>query len=159
MDGDHTIERCGEVTEATLRAVFRELLRYRVALDKMLLKVNMVTAGKDCREQQTVAEVAEATLRCMKAVVPPSVTGIVFLSGGQDDLLATERLNAMNKIGNVPWQLGFSFARALQAPALQAWHGENVPAGQRALLHRAQCNSSARYGIYFPEMESERLAA
>lgn len=159
MDGTHTIERCEQVTEATLRAVFGEILRYRVALDKMLLKVNMVTAGKNCSEQQIVTEVAEATLRCMKAVVPPSLPGIVFLSGGQDELLATERLNAMNKIGHVPWELGFSFARALQAPALQAWRGENVAAGQRALLHRAQCNSAARYGIYFPEMETERRMA
>jgi fructose-bisphosphate aldolase, class I len=156
MDGDHTIERCEEVTEAMLRLVFRELAGHRAALEQMLLKVNMVLPGKDCPRRATVLEVAEATLRCMKHSVPPAVPGIVFLSGGQDDIPATQHLNAMNQIGNVPWQLSFSYGRALQAPALKAWHGDNVRAGQQALRHRAECNSAARYGHYSEKMEKQK---
>ena len=136
-----------------LRLVFRELAGHRVALEQMLLKVNMVLPGEDCPQQASVHEVAEATLRCLRQVVPSTVPGIVFLSGGQSDVLATQHLNAMNQIGNVPWQLSFSYGRALQAPALKAWRGEDVQAGQRALLHRAHCNSAARYGHYSEEME------
>jgi fructose-bisphosphate aldolase class I len=153
MDGDHAIERCEEVTESILRLVFRELAGHRVALEQMLLKVNMILPGKDCSQQASVLKVAEATLRCMRRAVPPAVHGIVFLSGGQDDIPATQHLNAMNQIGNVPWQLSFSYGRALQAPALRAWHGKDVRAGQRALRHRAECNSAARYGRYSEKME------
>ena len=159
MDGDHTMDHCEDVTGAMLRAVFRELAAHRVATENMLLKVNMITAGKNCNQQPTVPEVADATLRCLLQAVPAFLPGIVFLSGGQDDILATQRLNAMNLLDDVPWQLGFSFARALQGPALQAWNGEHVRAGQLALLHRAQCNSAARFARYSDEMESERMAA
>lgn len=153
MDGNHTIQRCEEITEAVLRSVFRELAGHRVVLEQMLLKVNMVVSGKDFPQQAGVLEVAKATLRCLRRVVPPAVPGVVFLSGGQDDIPATQHLNLMNQINNVPWELGFSFARALQSAALKAWHGKDVPAGQRALLHRADCNSAARYGHYTEEME------
>ena len=154
MDGDHTLERCEEVTEAMLRWVFRELAAHRVALEQMLLKANMVVPGQDCPRQATVLEVAEATLRCMRRAVPPAVPGIVFLSGGQSDVLATQHLNAMNQIGNSPWQLSFSYGRALQAPALKAWHGNDTRSGQQALRHRARCNSAARYGRYSAQMEA-----
>lgn len=156
MDGNHTIKRCEEVTEAMLRLVFRELAGHRVTLEQMLLKVNMVLPGEDCAKQASGPEVAEATLRCMKHVVPAAVPGIVFLSGGQDDIPATQNLNAMNQIGNVPWQLSFSYGRALQAPALKAWHGEDVHAGQRELRHRAECNSAARYGRYSEQVEKRK---
>jgi fructose-bisphosphate aldolase, class I len=156
MDGNHTIERCEEVTESILRLVFRELAGHRVALEQMLLKVNMVLPGEDCPQRANVLEVAEATLRCMRRAVPPAVPGIVFLSGGQDDIPATQHLNAMNQIGNVPWQLSFSYGRALQAPALKAWNGRDVRAGQRALRHRAECNSAARYGRYSDKMEESK---
>jgi fructose-bisphosphate aldolase class I len=153
MDGDHTIERCEEVTETMLQLVFRELGGHRIALEGMLLKVNMVLPGKDCPTQASVLEVAEATLRCLRRAVPPAVAGIVFLSGGQEDIPATQHLNMMSRIGNAPWQLGFSFGRALQAPALKAWSGRDIQAGQCALRHRAECNSAARYGRYSDEME------
>ena len=159
MDGDHTMDHCEDVTGAMLRAVFRELAAHRVAPENILLKVNMITAGKNCNQQPTVPEVADSTLRCLLQAVPASLPGVVFLSGGQDDILATQRLNVMNQLDDVPWQLGFSFARALQAPALQAWNGEHVRAGHMALLHRAQCNSAARFGRYSDEMETERMAA
>jgi len=159
MDGDHTLERCEQVTETTLRLVFGELAEHRVALERMLLKPNMVIAGEDCPRQATVREVAEATLRCLRRTVPAAVPGIVFLSGGQSDVLATQHLNAMNQIDNAPWQLSFSYGRALQAPALQAWKGQDVRAGQQQLLHRARCNSAARSGRYSHELESHKLAA
>src|SRR5262245_62346204 len=153
MDGDHTIQRCEEITETALRLVFRELAEHRVALEQTLLKVNMVLPGENCPVQATVIEVAEATLRCLRRVVPPAVPGIVFLSGGQDDVLATRHLNAMNQFGGAPWQLSFSYGRALQAPSLKAWHGRDVRAGWQALGHRARCNSAARCGSYSEEME------
>jgi fructose-bisphosphate aldolase class I len=156
MDGNHTIERCEEVTEAMLRLVFRELAGHRVAPEQMLLKVNMVLPGEECPQQVSVLEVAEATLRCMRRAVPPAVPGIVFLSGGQDDVHATQHLNAMNQTGNASWQLSFSYGRALQAPALKAWHGGDVHAGQRALRHRAECNSAARFGRYSEKMEERK---
>ena len=159
MEGDHTMDRCEDVTEMMLRAAFKELAAHRVVLEKMLLKVNMITAGKDCPRQPDVPDVAETTLRCLARAVPDALPGVVFLSGGQDDILATQRLNAMNEFDDVPWQLGFSYARALQATALQQWRGQNVRAGQQAFLHRARCNSAARYGEYSDEMESEKLAA
>jgi len=119
----------------------------------MLLKPNMVIAGEDCPQQASVRAVAQATLRCLRRTVPAAVPGIVFLSGGQDDVLATQHLNAMNQVGNAPWQLSFSYGRALQAPALQAWHGQDARAGQQALLHRARCNSAARSGGYSDDLE------
>src|SRR3989441_3168039 len=161
MDGSHTIGRHFEVTEQTLQIVFHALAEHRVALEAMLLKPNMVLSGKDCPHQASVQEVAEATLRCMKRVVPAAVPGLVFLSGGQTDLQATEHLNAMNRLGDAPWQLSFSFGRALQAPVLKAWQGEpaNVADAQGAFHHRASCNSKARFGKYTPEMEAQKAVA
>ena len=159
MDGDHSLNRCEEVTEKALQAVFLQLFRHHIALDKMLLKPNMVIGGEDSPRQATVLEVAEATLRCLRRVVPAAVPGVVFLSGGQSEVLATQHLNMMNQIGGAPWQLSFSYGRALQASALKGWSGRNVPAGQRALIHRARCNGAARYGRYSEELETEALAA
>ncbi|HEX2852320.1 MAG TPA: class I fructose-bisphosphate aldolase [Opitutaceae bacterium] len=155
MDGDHPIERQEEVTAAVLPRVFRELIAQRVRLEGMLLKPNMVVSGKECARQASVSEVAEATLRCLRRHVPAAVPGIVFLSGGQSDIRATEHLNAMNQTGGAPWELSFSYGRALQAPALKAWAGKsaNVPAAQQALHHRAACNSAARHGSYSKERE------
>lgn len=160
MDGDHTIERCYEATEATLKAVFDELFEQRVGLEGTLLKTNMVLSGKGCPQQAGVDEVAEATVSCLRSVVPPAVPGVVFLSGGQGDVEATEHLNAMNARGDHPWELSFSYGRALQAPALKAWKGEeaNVSAGQEALYHRAKCNGAARSGRYSAEMEKVAVA-
>lgn len=157
MDGDHPIGRCEDVTTTLLRLLFSELASHRVLLEQTLLKVNMVTAGKDCKQQQSAAEVAEATVRCLGRAAPPSLAGIVFLSGGMSSTVATQRLNAMNQIGNLPWQLSFSFGRALQNEALKLWHGEDAQSGQQALLHRARCNSAARDGRYSEEMESTPL--
>jgi len=156
MDGDHTIERCYDATLATLRALFDELNAYRVSFEGTLLKTNMVLSGKDCKQQATSSQIAEATLRCFRNSVPAAIAGIVFLSGGQADVTATENLNEMNKLGPHPWELSFSYGRALQAPALKAWKGEpsNVEAGQRELLHRAICNGAARGGRYSAELEN-----
>jgi fructose-bisphosphate aldolase class I len=156
MDGEHTIERCFEVTEATLHAVFGALRRQLVAPEAMLLKASMVLAGKSCPRQAGVEEAAEATVRCLRRAVPAAVPGVVFLSGGQTDVLATAHLNAMNAAGGPhPWALSFSYGRALQAAALAAWKGrpDLVGAGQRALRHRARCNGAARDGRYTPELE------
>jgi fructose-bisphosphate aldolase, class I len=155
MDGDHTIERSFEVTTAVLDALYEALYLQRVRLDGSLLKPNMVLSGYSCPQQASVEEVAEATVRCFRATVPAAVPGIVFLSGGQSDELATAHLNAMNKLDGCPWQLSFSYGRALQAPALKAWKGEaaNVDAGKDAFFHRAKLNSAARSGSYTPEME------
>jgi len=155
MDGDHTIERSFEVTTAVLDALYEALYLQRVRLDGSLLKPNMVLSGYSCPQQASVEEVAEATVRCFRATVPAAVPGIVFLSGGQSDELATAHLNAMNTLDGRPWQLSFSYGRALQAPALKAWKGEaaNVDAGKDAFLHRAKLNSAARSGSYSPEME------
>jgi fructose-bisphosphate aldolase class I len=160
MDGSHTIERHFEVTERTLRSVFRALAEHRVALEGMLLKPNMVLSGKECPQQASVQEVAEATVRCMKRVVPAAVPGLVFLSGGQTDQQATEHLNAMNRLPDLPWQLSFSYGRALQAPVLKAWQGDaaNVAAAQQAFYHRAWCNSKARFGDYTEAMETAQAA-
>jgi fructose-bisphosphate aldolase, class I len=160
MDGSHTLERCYEVTEATLQAVFNELFSQRVVYEGMLLKPNMVISGKDCPQQASAEEVAVATIRCFSAVVPAAVPGIVFLSGGQGDEEATANLNAMNAPGTQPWQLSFSYGRALQAPSLKAWKGDdaNVHAGQDALAHRARMNGAARDGSYSAELE-KKLAA
>jgi fructose-bisphosphate aldolase, class I len=159
MDGGHTIQRCFEVTADTLASVFAALRAHRVRFDGMLLKPNMVLSGSDGPEQAGVREVAEATVRCLRDNVPASVPGIVFLSGGQSDEAATAHLNAMNRLGPQPWQLSFSYGRALQAPALKAWKGEpaNGPAAQRAYYHRARLNGAARFGRYSEEMEAAGL--
>jgi len=160
MDGDHTIETSFEVTSKTLHAVFTELRDQRVHFEQMLLKPNMVLTGYEAPQRAGVQEVAEATVRCFRRHVPAAVPGIVFLSGGQTDEDATAHLNAMNAIGPHPWELSFSYGRALQAPALKAWRGEaaNVGAGQAAYLHRARMNSLARSGSYSPDMETKVAA-
>jgi fructose-bisphosphate aldolase class I len=156
MDGDHTIERCFEVTEVTLHTVFAALGHQRVVPEAMLLKASMVLAGKSCPRQAGVNEVAAATIRCLRRAVPAAVPGIVFLSGGQTDVLATAHLNAMNtKGGPHPWALSFSYGRALQDQAMRTWQGKPplAAAAQQALHHRARCNSAARNGRYTPELE------
>jgi fructose-bisphosphate aldolase, class I len=160
MDGDHSIETSFDVTSRTLHAVFTELRDQRVHFEQMLLKPNMVLSGYGASERAGIQEVAEATIRCFRRHVPAAVPGIVFLSGGQTDEDATAHLNAMNAMGPHPWELSFSYGRALQAPALKAWAGEvaNVPAGQAAYLHRARMNSLARSGSYSPDMETKVAA-
>jgi fructose-bisphosphate aldolase class I len=155
MDGSHTIARCEEVTAATLKSVFAALLEQRVVLEHMLLKTGMVLPGKDCPRQVDAAEVAQATLRCLRLAVPSGVPGIVFLSGGQDGVEATERLNAICQAGG-PWRLSFSFGRALQNLAMKTWMGRlsKVRAAQAALLHRARCNALAVQGRYSAAAEA-----
>ena len=157
MDGDHTLERCREVTEEVLRTVFTQLYAQGVSLEGMILKPNMVLPGLTCPKQETVDQVAEATVRCLLRAVPAAVPGIAFLSGGQSAELASARLNAMNSRfkARLPWALTFSFARAIQQPALQIWRGEeaHVSAAQQALYHRAKCNLAARRGQYDATME------
>ena len=155
MDGDHTIERCEQVTEWTLNAVYEALYMNRVSLEGSVLKPSMVISGKKCARQAGVDEVAERTTRILKRTVPAAVAGIVFLSGGQSDDLATAHLDAMNKLGNNPWPLSFSYGRALQQPSLKAWRGSvaNVPAAQAALAHRGRMNSLASLGKYSASME------
>jgi fructose-bisphosphate aldolase class I len=152
MDGEHTLARCSEVTEKVLRAVFNQLYLQRVILEGMILKANMVLPGLSCPKQDTVNEVADATVQCLLRTVPAAVPGITFLSGGQSAELASERLNAMNiKFkSRSPWALSFSFARAIQQPALEIWQGKeaNTHAAQQALYHRAKCNHDARRGKY-----------
>ncbi len=157
MDGAHTVERCEEVTRRTLKRVFEALEQQRVSLPGMLLKPNMVLSGNACPEQADVKEVARRTVGLFKEVVPADVPGIVFLSGGQSDEDATAHLSAMNEIGGFPWQLSFSYGRALQAPSLSAWSGKpaNMDAGRKAFLHRAKLNGAARYGKYTPAMETQ----
>ncbi|MER3409368.1 MAG: fructose-bisphosphate aldolase class I [Thermoleophilia bacterium] len=157
MDGDHTIERCQEVTETTLDTVFHELRLYRIELEATLLKPSMVLSGKDCLRQAPVEEVARRTVLVLRRTVPAAVPGVVFLSGGQADEVATAHLDAMNRLGPHPWELSFSYGRALQDPALRAWGGrpENVEVAQRALLHRARLNALARSGAYEPALERE----
>jgi fructose-bisphosphate aldolase class I len=157
MDGSHTIERCEEVTGAVLHAVFNALFEQGVALESMLLKPNMVVAGEKCPRAASIEEVAGATLRCLRRHVPVAVPGIVFLSGGQDQLAATAHLNAINRLpGPKPWKISFSYGRALQDPALEAWHGrdEALRFGQQALYRRAHCNGAACLGKYTDEMEA-----
>ena len=158
MDGDHTMERCAEVTEGALRMVFGQLNRQRVMLEGMLLKPNMVLPGLDCPQQDSLEEVAGATVKCFLRAVPAAVPGIAFLSGGQSAELASARLNAMNKRfkSRMPWALGFSFSRAIQQPALNLWQGKeaNVAAAQKALADRAACNRAARRGQYSEAMEN-----
>lgn len=156
MDGSHSIDECYAVTETTLKSVFDQLYEQRVVLEQMLLKPNMVISGKDCPEQAGVDEVATKTIYCFEQTVPAAVPGIVFLSGGQSEAQATEHMNAMNQMGSHPWEISYSFGRALQASALNAWGGkaENVPAAQAAFNHRAKLTSAARDGVYDPEMEN-----
>jgi fructose-bisphosphate aldolase class I len=155
MDGSHTIEEAYRATSRVQHAVFTELRDQRVALERMLLKPNMVLSGYDCPVQADVTEVAEQTLRCLRHNVPAAVPGIVFLSGGQSDEAATEHLNAINALRPQPWELSFSYGRALQAPAQKAWRGlsENVPAAKEAYLHRARMNGLARAGRWTHELE------
>ena len=158
MDGSHDIERCEAVTSQVLEEVFSELDAHRVVFEGMLLKPNMVIAGMKCAHQAGVQQVAEATIRCLTRYVPAAVPGIVFLSGGQSAEDATDHLNAMNAMGPHPWQVSFSYGRALQAPVLAAWKGQegNVPAAQTALLIRCQLNGLARDGKYARAMESAK---
>ena len=160
QDGTHTIERSGFVTSRVLAALYTELFDQRVDLAGTLLKPNMVLSGYEASSRAGVEDVAAATLHTFYKHVPAAVPGIVFLSGGQSDEDATAHLNAMNATGPHPWQLSFSYGRALQAPALKAWGGkpENVGAAQRAYYHRAKLNSAARTGMYAPEMETELAA-
>ncbi len=155
MDGSNTIARCEEVTTAVLAAVFAALRQHRVLLEGLLLKPNMVIAGKRCPVQNPVEEVASATVRTLLRTVPAAVPGIVFLSGGQEPEQATAHLNAMNKMGPFPWQLSFSFGRALQDPTLKAWAGDpaHVSEAQSLFLKRARLNSAARLGRYDPADE------
>lgn len=156
MNGDHTIERCEEATTETLKSVFQELYEQRVLYEGMLLKPNMVVPGRECPKQAGPEDVASATVRCLRRCVPSAVPGIVFLSGGQSAEKATEHLNAMNAMGRHPWQLSFSFSRALQEPVLDAWRGNPAKrqAAQEVLSRRAELNSAARRGSYAREMEA-----
>ena len=161
IDGDHSIERCFEVTEATLRSTFGAIYEQRVDLKGLLLKPNMVISGKEAPEQAGVEEVARYTVECLLRSVPAAVPGIVFLSGGQTDVQATAHLNAMNAMyENPPWELSFSYARALQELPMRTWGGDasNVEEAQRIFLHRAKMNSAARYGSYSEKMEEEQAA-
>lgn len=157
MEGDHSLDRCEAVTAEVLERVFTELHDQRVSFEGMVLKPNMVISGMDCPDQAGVQEVAEATVRCLGRYVPAAVPGIAFLSGGQSDVLATRHLNAMNAMGSHPWELSFSYGRALQAAALAAWGGkaENFEAGQGAFATRARLNGLARSGEYSDDMEKE----
>jgi fructose-bisphosphate aldolase class I len=156
MDGAHTIERCYEVTVATLERLYDELYRQRVVLEQSLLKPNMVISGKKCAQQASVDKVAQMTLRCLESTVPSAVPGVVFLSGGQSDELATAHLDAINKLGPLPWEVSFSYGRALQSPALTAWAGKaaNLARAQALFHHRAKCNGAARHGKYSQAMEA-----
>jgi len=157
MDGDHDIERCYDVTQRVLNKTFQELRIQRVALEGMVLKPNMVVPGKKSAKQAPVEEVAEKTIRLLKACVPAAVPGIAFLSGGQSDEDATAHLSAMNATGGLPWSLTFSYGRALQAAPQKAWSGksENVAAGQRAFTHRARMNSLASKGEWKADLEKK----
>jgi fructose-bisphosphate aldolase, class I len=157
MDGDHDIDRCFEVTTRVLNTTFQELRGQRVALEGMVLKPNMAVSGKKCAKQASVEEVAEKTIRLLKACVPAAVPGIAFLSGGQSDEEATAHLNAMHKLVPLPWGLTFSYGRALQAAPQKAWSGkaENVAAGQRAFSHRARMNGLASKGEWQSSLEQK----
>jgi fructose-bisphosphate aldolase class I len=156
MDGEHSLDTCREVTEHVLQAVFSHLYLQRVLLEGMILKPNMVLPGLACARQEGIDEVADVTVQTLRRVVPAAVPGIAFLSGGQSGELASARLNAMNRLpARLPWALAFSFARAIQQPALEIWRGQagNVLAAQKALYHRANCNRAARRGAYGAAME------
>jgi fructose-bisphosphate aldolase, class I len=160
MDGEHAIDRSEEVTSAVLRTVFNRLAEQRVALEGIVLKPNMLVAGYDCPEGAGIEEVAERTLACLRRVVPAAVPGIAFLSGGQSDERAAAHLSAMNAIADAPWELTFSYGRALVGAPLRAWSGDdsNVVEAQAAFLHRARCNAAARKGEYTESMEHELVA-
>jgi fructose-bisphosphate aldolase class I len=159
MTGGHTLEHCFEVTEEVLRTVFKQLYLQRITLEGMILKPNMVLPGLACPKQETIEEVADITVECLLRAVPAAVPGIAFLSGGQSGELASARLNAMNVRfkSRLPWALAFSFARAIQQPALEIWRGKetNVLAAQQALYHRANCNRAARHGKYNDDIEKK----
>lgn len=163
MDGAHGLERCLETTETIQRALFHKLALYRVDLEGLLLKPNMVLPGEKSSKQDSLEEVADATVRCLLRTVPAAVPGVAFLSGGQSAELASARLSAMNARfkGRLPWAVTFSFSRALQQPALDIWKGNpaNVAAAQKALYHRAECNSAARRGQYEASMEKELVGS
>jgi fructose-bisphosphate aldolase class I len=161
MDGAHSIERCAQVTTMVLRTVYERLADHRVRLEATLLKPNMVLPGTDCPDQADDETIAGMTVDVLRRAVPAAVPGIVFLSGGQSDEQATARLDAINRRGPQPWELSFSFGRALQAPVLRAWAGDdaNRAAAQAALVHRAALNGAARYGSYRPEMEHQPVTA
>jgi len=161
MDGDHTIGRSAQVTEETLRAVFAKLLDHRVLLEGIVLKPNMVLAGYECPRQPSVEEVAQRTLAVLRRAVPAAVPGIAFLSGGQSDELASAHLSAINAAGDAPWELSFSYGRALQAAPLKAWGGDeaNLGQAQAAFEHRARCSAQARRGRYSPQLEHARAVA
>ncbi|WP_109486205.1 class I fructose-bisphosphate aldolase [Occallatibacter savannae] len=160
MDGDHDLARCTEVTELTLHTVFHHLVTQGVMLEGMILKPNMVVPGQRAPHQNSDEEIADATVRTLLRTVPPAVPGVAFLSGGQSGEQACARLSTMNSRyrGRLPWALTYSFARAIQQPAMDIWHGEdaNIPAAQKALLHRAECAHAARKGEYTPAMESDQ---
>ncbi len=160
MEGSHTLNMCSEITERVLRSVFRELYSQRVKLEGMILKPNMVLPGVDCPHQESVEKVADATVGCLLRSVPAAVPGVVFLSGGQPGELASARLDAMNVRykSRLPWELSFSFGRAIQEPALNIWHGDqaNVHAAQKALYHRAMCNRAAHLGRYDATVEADQ---
>jgi fructose-bisphosphate aldolase class I len=160
MDGEHGIDQCYEVTEFVLKETFQELYYQKVALEGMILKPNMAISGKKAQNRAGVEEVAEKTVRLLKSCVPPAVPGIAFLSGGQSDEEATAHLDAMNRIGGLPWKLTFSYGRALQAAPQKAWSGkaENVSAGQQAFTHRAMMNSLASKGEWKADLESKKAA-
>jgi fructose-bisphosphate aldolase class I len=157
MDGAHDADRCYEVTEHVLRIVFDELYEAHVAFEGMVLKPNMIVPGKKSPKRASIAEVAEKTVRALKVCVPAAVPGIAFLSGGQSDEEATAHLDAMNKIGGLPWHLTFSYGRALQAAPQKAWAGraENVAAAQRAFSHRARMNGLATLGQWQADLEKK----
>ena len=159
MDGDHTLDRCAKVTENTLHTVFDQLVAQRVLLEGMILKPNMVVPGAKCPQQNSNEEIADATVQTLLRTVPAAVPGVAFLSGGQTGEQACARLSQMNSRykGRLPWALTYSFARAIQQPAMDIWHGEDakVPAAQKALLHRAQMARAARRGEYTPAMEKQ----
>jgi fructose-bisphosphate aldolase class I len=148
MDGKHSLEKCAEVSEKVFHQIFSKLYKHKVNLELMILKPNMIVAGKECASQPSVDEVAAATIKILRRTVPAAVPGIYFLSGGQSDVMATENLNAINKIGPQPWYISFSYGRALQAPCLKAWQGkkENVAAAQQELLKHAKANGAATVG-------------
>lgn len=159
IDGDHNIERCEKVSEPVFKAVFRALSRHKVTLEHIVLKPSMVISGKACPQKASVKEVAEATIRVLKRAVPAAVPTINFLSGGQTSKDATAHLNAMNQMGNLPWNVSFSYARALQDDSMRIWAGlaKNVPAAQAAFYKRAKLNSSAALGRYSETMENENI--
>jgi fructose-bisphosphate aldolase, class I len=155
MQGNHSIARCEEVASATLQKLFEALADHRVILEQMLIKTGMILPGTECLPPPVATVIAQATLRCFRRAVPAAIPGILFLSGGQSPIDATERLNAICRSSEVPWRLSFSFSRGLQAPVLMTWKGipNNVPAAQATLYHRARCNSAAIQGDYSCEME------